>query len=251
MKNSKQLTNSILVLTVAALLSACAPRGSDSSSMDQSSRLPEPNGTSSTKALAYCNQAAGTDITAKLRAYVDPSSGIVRMDYMVLRLTALPASFSSGSSYISMWKWLSNASGNTYLDSTPLNFMILNPKTGLALTNWKTTVRWADVSTAASSLGYSDAQSFFNAMKIVVDLKDTQGEYDVLRISSYDVSTNQSLSQVDALMPLFYANPADYAFEPNGSARSSALQALHPFKSQASSGYTSAQFATMSNGYCF
>ncbi|KYG61694.1 hypothetical protein AZI86_18550 [Bdellovibrio bacteriovorus] len=250
MKNSKQLSNTILVLTVAALLSACAPRGSGST--DQASRIPDAtNTTSGTKGLAQCNQASDNGITAKLRAYVDPSTNKVRMDYMIVRFTALPSTFTSDTSYISMWRWLSNASGNTYLDSTPLNFLIINPKTGLAITNWKSTIRWADVRTAAANLGYSDATTFFNAMKIVVDLKDVNGDYDVLRVSNYDIATNKSVGQVDALLPIFYANPADYAKEADGSARASSLYNLHPFKSYANSGYSSSQFVSMADSYCF
>jgi hypothetical protein len=245
------LKNTILVVTAALALSACAPRGSDSGTSDLTSRLPDTNTSSSTKPLAYCNQATASDITAKLRAYVDPSTNTVRMDYMLVRLTALPANFKSDTAYISMFRWLANTSGAASLDSTALSFYIMNPNTGLAITSWKTTLRWSDVSTAASSLGYSDPTSFFAAMKIVVNIKDTNGDYDVLRIVNYELSTNKASGQVDALMPLFYANPADYATESTGAGRAAVLTSLHPFKSSISSGYTSSQFQSMANSYCF
>ncbi|MEK2644808.1 hypothetical protein [Bdellovibrio sp. BCCA] len=250
MKNTKQIFTTILTLSAVAFLTACGSSNQVGSS-DLSSRVtPTGNTSSSTKPLAYCNQASGSDITAKLRAYVD-SSNNVRMDYAYARLTALPATFKSDQTYIAMWKWMTNTSGATYLDPTPLQFLVANASTGQVLTAWKTTLRWSDVVTIASGMGITDPQTFFNSVNILVDLKDTQGEYDVLRISNYDLSTNKMLNQVDGLLPLFYANPADYAFEATGATRATVLQNLHPFKNYKDQGYSAAQFTSMAQGLCF
>lgn len=249
MKNTKQLFTTILALSTALLLSACGANNQAGSS-DLSSRLPTDTSSSSTKPVAYCNEAKGTEITARLKVYTD-TSNTVRMDYVYARLTSLPNNFKQDQSYISMWKWLANSTGYTYLDSTPLEFIVVNPSNGQALTGWKKTLRWSDVVVAASGMGITDPQTFFNSVSILVNLKDTQGEYDVLKITNYDLSTNKAISQTDGLLPLFYANPADYAYEANGASRAGVLQGLHPFKNYAGQGYSSSQFQSMSQNFCF
>ncbi|WP_374029040.1 hypothetical protein [Bdellovibrio bacteriovorus] len=247
MKNTKQIFTTILTMTAVAFLTACGS-SNQMASTDLSSRVPSTSGSTS-KPLAYCNQANG-EVSAKLKVYTE-SSNSVRMDLVYVRLTALPTSFKNDNSYITMWKWLANSSGSTYLDNTALRFFLIDVSTGKALTDWKTTLRWSDVVTTASALGITDVQTFFNRVNILVDLKDANGEYDVLKIANYDVSTNKAITQTDALLPMFYANPADYAVESNGFARAQALQGLHPFASYTNQGFSSAQFQSMANNFCF
>lgn len=250
MKNSKQLFTTLLLTGVALLLTACGAE--QVANTDLSSRTPVATvGDATTKHLAYCNKGAGNDIAAKLKTYQESTTNNIRMDLVVLRLTSLPSTFTSDSSYFTMWKWLANNSGYTYLDQTSLSFILIDSVTGQAVTNWRTTLRWSDVSTAASKLEITDPQTFFNRMNIIVDLKDVAGEYDVLKISNYSVSTNKAIGQMDALLPLFAANPADYSVEPTGGARASVLQALHPFKDLVGQNWSSSQYQSMSNNFCF
>jgi hypothetical protein len=248
MKTMSKLFTTILTLSAATLLTACGA-SKQVGALESSSRIIDTT-TTGAKPLAYCNQATGTEINAKLKAYTD-SSNTVRMDYVYVRMTSLPANFKSDSTYISMWKWLSNTAGNTYLDSSALKFILVNASNGQALTGWKNTLRWSDVSSIASGMGIEDAQAFFDKVSILVELKDAQGEYDVLKITNYDMTTNKSLSQTDALLPMFYANPADYAKESSGADRAQVLQGLHPFKNYANQGFTSAQFQSMAANLCF
>lgn len=244
MTTSTKLT---LTLVAMALLSACAPRGNSSGVSDLSSRLAD--STTSSKPVAYCNQTSNAGTTVKLRAYTDANGAVVNQ-YMILRFSELSSTFVSGSGSISMFKWLANPGGSTHIDQTALRFKIMNPSTNSSLTDWKTSLRWSDVSLTAANLGYGDATSFFNAMKIIVDLQDANGDYDVLKVATYN-SSNAVSSEVNALLPMFYASPADYAYEVNGSARASVLKSLHPFASQASQSTTAAQFATMAQSFCF
>ncbi len=249
MKTTNKLFTSILTISAALFLSACGASKQQTGFIDNSSRV-VPNTSSATKPLAYCNQGTGTEISAKLKAYTD-ASNIARMDYVYVRMTALPKNFTSDSTYISMWKWLSNSGGYTYLDSSALRFILVNASTGQALTDWKTTLRWSDVSSIATNMTATSVEDFFSKVNILVDLKDVQGEYDVLKITNYDVLTNKSVSQTDALLPMFYANPADYAYEANGAERAQVLQGLHPFKNQLNQGFSSAQFEAMAKNLCF
>lgn len=251
MKNPKQIFTTLLTISAAVFLTACGSGKNQTGSTDFSSRTPPPAdiGTSS-KAIAYCNQGTGSEIKMKMKVYKDTSNAI-KMDFVYVRVTSLPANFKEGKTYISMWKWLSNTSGYTYLDPASLQFILLDSSTGQALTGWKNTLFWSDVVTIASGMGITEAQAFFDRVNILVDLKDAQGEYDVLKITNYDSSTNKPVSQTDALLPLFYVNPTDYARETTGSARSQVLQELHPFYNHTNQSYTTEQFASMANDFCF
>lgn len=251
MKKSKQHLKTVLAISAIAFLTACGT-SKNQGSMDFSSRTPfttTPT-SSSSKAFALCSRGNGTEINTKVKVFVD-SSNTTKMDFVYVRLTSLPTNFKENKNYISMWKWLASSSGSTYLDPAALEFILTDASTNQMLTEWKKTLYWSDVVTIASGMGINDVQSFFDRVNILVDLKDAKGEYDVLKITNYDSSTNKPVSQTDALLPLFSVNPADYAFEPNGSARAQVLQALHPFQSQASQGFTTEKFASMANDFCF
>lgn len=246
--NTKQLFTTVLALASLSL-TACGARSGLEGSLDSSSRETSTDtGTAGAANLAVCNQRSGTDMTAKLKVY--QSGNTINNNYIYVRMTNLPTSFKSGSNYIAMWKWLANTSGATYLDSSALNFALIDSTTGKSLTGWVTTLRWSDVKTAAAGLGITDPQTFFNRVNILVNLNDAAGEYDVLKISNYNASTNQAESQLDVLIPMFYANPNNYAID-NGGTRAGVLQNLHPFAAQKAQGWTSAQFQAMSNNYCF
>src|SRR5690606_25010724 len=121
--NSKQLLTTLLLTATALLLTACGAEQVANS--DFSSRTPVTTvGDATTKHLAYCNKGSGNDISAKLKAYQESTTNNIRMDLVVVRLTSLPSTFTSDSSYITMWKWLANTSGHTYLDQTALNFIL-------------------------------------------------------------------------------------------------------------------------------
>lgn len=249
MKSTKQIFTTLLTLAALSLLTACGASNQVEGSSDSASRdVTNTIGDAQTKSLAYCNQGSGSEITGKMKVFVD-SANYVRMEYVYLRLTALPATFKSGNSYISLWKWLANPTGYSSLDSSPLSFALMNPTTGQYLTSWKTTLKWSDVSTIASGMGYTDPQTFFNNVNILVDLKDPNGQYDALKVANYDSSTNKAVNTMDALLPLFAANPKDYAND-NGSVRASVLQNLHPFKASAGQ-FTTQQYQAMANNFCF
>ncbi|MGZ3842786.1 MAG: hypothetical protein ACXVCA_11910, partial [Bdellovibrio sp.] len=231
-----------------ALLSACGSNKNAGSS-DFSSRAPITTTTSSTKPIATCSKGSGNMINVKMKVFTDPSTNTTRMDFVFAKLTSLPTNFQNSTNYISMWKWLANSNGSTYLDSSALQFILIDSTNGQYITNWMTTLRWSDIATLASSMGITDAQTFFNRVNILVDLKDVSGSYDVLKITSYDSTTNQAVSQTDGLLPPYYANPADYAIEPEGTPRAQVLQNLHPFAG--STQYTADQFKAMFNDFCF
>lgn len=241
-KLTLKIVKSALTLSTIALLTACGsnnqPQGTDFSS-----RLPNDQLVDSNKAIAYCNQASNSSITVRTQSYTE--NNVVRMDYVFARITQIPANFTANDSYIAMWRWMANASGQASLDQTPLSFRLALRSNGQALTDWKTTLRWSDVSSVATANGYSDATAFFNNVNILVNLRDVQGDYDALKVSLYSTS-NVTISQVDSLLPPFHANPAHYAVDAYGATRASILQSLHPFKSMS----TSTDFRSIANQFC-
>lgn len=250
MKNST-LLKSVLILSVAVMMTACGSNQAASGTNDLSSRSTDSGTDASNKAVATCNQGSGSGIAAKLKAFTT-SAGTVDMSYVWVRMTTLPSGFSSNTSSLSFYKWLGNSSGSTYLDQSKLNFVIHDPVTGqYILPTWTTSLKWSDISATAQSIGITDAQTFFNRVNILVYLNDAQGAYDVLKIASYNTSSTAVASQLDVLLPPFSANPAAYATEADGTARNTALQSLHPFKSLNTQGWTTAQFQSMAQSYCF
>lgn len=252
MKNSKQLLTTIFLVGVAAMMTACGSNNAVSGSSDLSSRSNVTNPTdASNKAVASCNQGSASGLGAKLKSFTN-SSGANDMSYVWVRLTSLPSGFSSNTSYIAFYKWLGNSSGSTYLDPSKLNFVLRDSVTGQYVTStWATTLKWSDISTTAQAWGIYDAQTFFNRVDVLVYLADPQGQYDVLKVASYTTSSTTVASQMDVLLPPFSANPAAYATEADGTTRNSALQALHPFRTYANQGWSTSQFQSMAQSYCF
>lgn len=242
-KLTLNILKSALTLSTVALLTACGSNNQVPQSNDFSSRLPGDQVVDSNKAIAYCNQASNSSITVRTQSYTE--NNVVRMDYVFARITQVPANFTSNDSYIAMWRWMANASGQSNLDQTPLRFRLALRSNGQALTDWTTTLRWGNVSSVAAAYGYNDASTFFNNVNILVELRDELGDYDALKVSLYSTS-NAVLSQVDSLLPPFHANPAHYAVDNHGAQRASILQSLHPFKSMS----TATDFRSIANSYC-
>lgn len=246
--NTQTTLKTALLLTVLAMLTACgAQKGDDS--FDLSSRAAVTTTTSTTtagKAVLYCNQKSQSGITAKLKVYTDASNQI-RNDYMTLKFTQMPASFATGD-YIQLFRWQANSSNQVYIDPTPVKarFETLD---GRLITDFSPVLYWSQVSAIATAWGITDVNTFFQNVRLVVDIRDPQANFDALKIAMYN-SSNQNTVNMDMLMPAFNASPNDYAFE--GSAgRSANLQALHPFASQKGQSWTGEQFANMGAGFCF
>ncbi|WP_246845650.1 hypothetical protein [Bdellovibrio sp. ZAP7] len=237
-----------MLVAGAALMTACGSSGAQSTDLASRGVISSVS-ESDSKALAVCNSTSGTNLAVRQMAYTEGNS--YRMDLVWLKLTALPTDFSSGTSYIAFWKWLANSNGSTYLDSSAVPVALYDSQTKKFLTNWGTSIKWTDISSMALSMGYSSPTSFFGRVIILANLKDTNGEFDALKVSVYNSSTNKSVNEINGLLPLFSANPNAYAVESSGAARAGVLQQLHPFYSYRSTGYTTSQFQSMAQNYCF
>jgi hypothetical protein len=235
-----------LLLTILAILTACGSQKADDNS-DFASRTPvTTTATSSSSAVLYCNQKSQGGITAKVMVYTD-SANQVRNDFMKIKFTQIPASFGTGD-YIQFFRWQANTSNQVYIDPVPLQarFEALN---GTVLTNFSSVIYWSQVSDIATKSGITDVLTFFQNVRLIVDTRDPQANFDVLKVAMYN-SSNTNTVNMDILMPVFAASPSDYAKD-SGATRASNLQALHPFANMINQAWTPAQYQSMGNSYCF
>lgn len=248
MMNQQNVLKASLLLVLVLGLTACGASKQENS-VDLASRATDTNTADKTRAWAQCNSGSSIYGTMQVNLAAYYEGGNVRNDLMYARIANLPTDFESGNQYIQMYRWQANTSGSTFTDPTPLSFKIVNPSTGAVILQNKTSVKWLDVKTAAESLGYGDALSFFKNVWIVVDLRDPSASFDVLMTALYK-SDNSSRDYANVLLPIFAADPAAYATDLDGTARNPALQALHPFKDKLNQGWTKTDFQTWANNFC-
>lgn len=255
MKTNKTL-QLLALITSAGLLSACgaSKNSSLSSQTDLASRTVvstpvNTTNTASAKPLAYCNESTSVQQSMKVNimSYIDNNN--IRNDLMNVKIQ-IPANFENDQTYIQMWRWQVNSTGNANLDSVPVQIKVVSLDTGAEITGFKNFIRWSDVSKAASEIGASTGTSFFKHVRLVVDVRDPNAQFDVLKIVHYKTSDSSMVDQADILMPVFHANPADYAIEADGAARPQALLNLHPFITKMNQGWTSSDYSTWANNFC-
>jgi hypothetical protein len=235
---------------VAVLLAGCGAGKTVSETTDFASRAtPDEVANGGEKAWSYCNEGIAKSSTFKFSMKYYTENGQTRNDLMNLKLTQVPSDFETSGDYIQMYRWQAAPSGSTYLDPTPVQFRIINPNNGTIVISNANSIRWADVSTSASQLGISDPTTYFKYVKFIVDLRDQLGQFDVLRVVNYG-SNNAAKDTSDALLPVFRADPAGYAYESDGQARATILKNLHPFVGRSSQGWSVKDFQTWANGYC-
>ncbi len=257
----------ILYITLLGLvpfvMSGCGPTktplsGVPDNGIDQSSRVsPTKNNSTESKPAAFCNEATNSWMTADLMVFQD-ASGYFRNEFVKLKFKSLSSSFpvSSGSIFLRFFRWKASTSGETYLDSTPLKFRVASISGGMSLTGYIDALRWSDLKEYAKDKGIAlnNINDFMNYFYLVIDLKDPLGDYDALKVAAYQVvgSGAQIIanSEINGLIPAFYANPTDYATDQDGQPRPAVLQDLHPFNN-ADSSWTNTHFLTELQGYCF
>jgi hypothetical protein len=243
------ILKSALLLTIATVAVSCSngkvDMGTDLSSRSTGTVTPATSvGTPSTKGLlARCNQKSQGPLTANLAVYKD-ASGNVRDDYMNLKFTQIPGDFAGGS-YFEFFRWRDKA-GQPDLDSTPVQARI-ETLDGKVLTDFSNVIYWNQVYAIAAQSGTTDPATFFKYVRLVLNIRDVNAEYDVLKIAYYS-PTSQLQINMDMLLPSFYVTPAEYAND-KGSVRAGFLQALHPFANTLA--MSSDQLKATSETYCF
>lgn len=234
MTDSKNKLQNFLQLGIGgliiALLSSCSPTKSDAVITTSSN-----TGLvfAADKALTQCNRSTDTNFTFNTAVAKD-ASGAYAYDILKLKFSFISVANTAAGNTIKFFKWRINGT-TADLDQTPLNFYVYNLSTGATITTPVTSYNTSQINTA-------------NGMYI--QLNDPNQTFQVIKVVVYD-SAGAVVSQVNTLIPSFYASPVDYQLNGDGSPRASILQALHPLANQISSGATSAQFATSTQAFCF
>lgn len=208
---------------------------------------------SSDRAFAYCNtrQSISGQFSTILKSYQD-SSGRINYQFMNMKFSKVPNDFKDFPSFLEIWRWQKNSQGKKYIDSAvPVYFKLVDTSTGVDLTSYMYFLRWQELNTIASKLGISKPEDFFQRVRLFLDLRDPQGQFDAINVVYYD-QAGSTIDQLDMLLPIFDADPKIYANDPDGGTRDSELMALHPFYSRYLAGeqWNVKTYQTWANDLC-
>lgn len=242
----------LLLLASVLFLSACGASKSVTDDYSNSSRLDTStvtaNQNNSARPLATCNQRSNSQLGVALAIY--KSGEVIENDRVYAKILKIPAYFSQNQNYIEFHKWMMNTSGSKIWGSTRMYFSIYSISTGALLSENKNYLYWADLQKEAQAVAASTPEQFFKKVRILINLDDSAGEYDVINTKYFNSSDDTEVSNLDTLIPVFDANPSLYAFEKDGSARAQKLQELHPFASYINQGWTNTTYQTKANEFC-
>jgi len=249
MKQQKLLSHtlqlSLLLLTASTLVGCGKSSPAPAPETPPAEGAPPPT-QSTTKPLAWCNQGNSNSYQLNLKAFVD-STKKVRPDWAIGKVLHLPSTFATDESFVSFYRWKMNGSGASSIDTTPLVTQVQNASTKQVIVPGVYKLSWSDVKTAANGMSPTD---FFNTTRLIFNTRDTAGEYQAIKMVIYNKSGTVA-EQIDMLLPLFYADPADYSLDLGEASPSSVLVDLHPFDDLKNQGITGAQYKAMSEGFCF
>lgn len=246
------IQSSMIALTMTALLlilGACGrPVSSVAGQSDDSSRLPVPTSTPNptpSKDVAYCNKNETGDLTAHLMVFYDQTK-TYHPEFIRLMIPQMNANYEKSTYQFVLRKWKASLQGETYQENTPLQVRVERTSDRLPVSTYMDKIHWDTIEkelekNVGGSFTMSEALKKYS---FVVDLKDPNGTYDVLKLSLYQ--NGSWVKDWNILIPAFYAHPQAYASNQNP-----VLVSLHPFAGSENSSFTADHFAGVLNGYCF
>lgn len=228
MKNTTTLQNTLkvtLIITVIGLLTACGTSKSETPTVQSSNRFD----VNSQKALALCNKGSDANFSFNT-SIVSAESGQISTQMIKFKFNFLNAEITKPGNVIKFFKWrISN--GQAVLSETALEVSAYDSATG---------------QTTGASTNSLIANQLGNTQNFYINLADPEALFQVLKVVAYN-SEGKVIGNLNSLIPAFYASPADYQFNSDGSARAQILQDMHLLKSSTATG-SAAQFF---NQYCF
>jgi hypothetical protein len=262
MKNSslnfenKWFQVSMLVCFSFLALSGCGAR----STPNDSTSLASTSATASTKPSAKCNQASKDDVQFQLMAYTDQNNN-TNNSLVRLKFINVPSDYVAQGYDIQIRKWTASSTGVVSPSNAEapqyVNTRFDYKSNGVynVASNWNYNLScstcpalfWSNMLLIAKARGetYTDANTFFSNYTLLLDLNDAAGDWKALQVNFVN-SSGVAVRSVNALIPTFDANPADYQAN-----HPAILTALHPFYNMLNQGWTASQFQTQSNSYCF
>ncbi len=246
----------MLVLILSAMaLSACSS-GTPDDSKALGSNIPGTTVTTQPPGpLSFpsnCNQFSSTspNLMGKVKVFSD-SWGHVNPNFMRLRFTSMPTNFENNDHiFIELYLWGVSPSGTIVQAPHPAQFRLEDPTNYAPRSGY---FGWDSGNN--TNVGFnrqaiytaSGTQSATSLTSFNILINGTTADYQVLRVVHTDTSTNPATQQyVDLLLPAFEANPNTYAGN-----HATVLNPLHPLYGRRTEGWTSAQYQTFTQPYCF
>lgn len=224
--SSRRIQYFVYILSCAFVvtLTACGSSKKATFISEQASRT---DLDANSKPLAYCNRANGLALSYKIMAqYVD---GNYDPNWAHVRLYSVPGGFDSNLNYIQFWKGAANSDTNIVHNTTPISFSVFDLQAQKYLKQGLTVLNWNDVKDLIPGVSVS---TFLSRVMLVMDLQDPSGQSTVFTAAAYGTASNALQDSANALIPAFYASPADYAYKSNGAPRESVLRNMHPLNGQ-------------------
>lgn len=233
MKNTTTLQTTMqtklkLTLIVAALglLTACGTSKSDPPTVQSSNRFD----VNSQKALALCNKGSDSNFSFNT-SIVSDESGQISTQWIKFKFNFLNAEITKPGNVLKFFKW-KVLNGQAVLSETALEVSAYDPATG---------------QTTSSATNSVAANQLNNNQRFYINLADPEALFQVLKVVAYN-SEGKVIGNLNSLIPAFYANPADYQFNSDGSNRAQILQDMHLLKGTTSTAGSAVQSF---NQYCF
>jgi hypothetical protein len=193
----------LLVLVLMALLSAC---GSQTQSLQASSTDTPVTQDLSGKAIAYCTSENNTssDLSIKAMAFLT-GSGAVDPSRVRVRLSKVPAAFSTSNMFVEFYRWTATADGYVSLDSKPLNFYVRNAKNSF------------------QRIGYRVSTFDPSKSEIKYDYLSASDIQELVDFNKMEVGTNNTSrhlnNNMDAAQPTSFFSQTDFEIVLNDAAR--------------------------------
>ncbi|MFZ3231576.1 MAG: hypothetical protein WA160_15315 [Pseudobdellovibrio sp.] len=184
------------------------------------------------KPLAYCNTSTDTNFAFNT-AIVNDQSGQISGDWIKLKFNFLNANITKSGNVIKIFKWRVTGT-QTILDQSPLNLATYDFSTGQ--TNSAVTTSYP-------------ADQLNGQYGLYIQLNDPSVVFQAIKIVAYN-SAGAVIGNINSLIPTFYANPADYTLNSDGTPRALILQQLHALY-QNPVAYNADQFKQYFDQYCF
>lgn len=192
--------------------------------------------------------STSTRLSGKVTTYYN--NGVMQEDKVRVRITSLPSDFDTNSNYyIQAFRWKIDAGGAVFLDQTPVQFDVESGGgSDVKIATSVSSISLLGISAYrnANAISGTGAVDFFSKTTLV--MKAVDYNWQALKIVIYDGSVTPSkvVGQSDFLLPIFQANPNQYA-----STHSAILAPLHPFYSQRTLSISENEWGTRGSSYCF
>ncbi|MBC7740900.1 MAG: hypothetical protein H7061_01805, partial [Bdellovibrionaceae bacterium] len=229
-KNSQRIHHQLVAILFVGFLTACSNSKTNPILTNQPSNMIV---LSSDKLLAQCGRSSDTNFTLNT-AIARDSAGALAPDWIKIKTAALSQTNLTAGNVIKFFKWRANGA-TSELDQTPLTFY---------------TYTYSNSQTTSAALTQLATSQINQTTGLYVQLNDNAGVFQVIKAVVYD-STGKVVSQINTLIPVFYAKPTDYQLNADGTPRVALLQQLHPLAATNVTGWSEDQFTQTFNGFCF